>query len=279
MLMPARQLVGPMPDILVQRDGEVVAVTLNRPHVYNAFTREMVRELRETLGTICADASAGAIVLTGAGRAFCSGGDVAEMEANVHRAEQHFLELTEHHHAVVRLLVEGPKPVVCAINGVAAGGGFGLALCGDIRIMAEGAKLKPAYFRLGVAPDGGSTWLLPRLVGMSRAQELIFHDRPVDADESLALGLVHEVAPADELMPRALDEARALAAGPSFALAAAKRLMAATTSNDVAQQLALERRLNSESGATREFAEGARAFREKRAPDFRAARQAAGLNP
>ena len=277
--MRAPPLVRPMPDILVQRDGEVAVVTLNRPHVYNAFTRDMVRELRDALATLCGDASVGAIVLTGAGRAFCSGGDVAEMEANVHRAEQHFLDLTEQHHAVVRLLVEGPKPVVCAINGAAAGGGFGLALCGDIRVMAQGAKLKPAYFRLGVAPDGGSTWLLPRLVGMSRAQELIFHDRAVDADEALALGLVHEVAPADELMARALEEARALAAGPAFALAAAKRLMAATTSNDVAQQLALERRLNSESGATPEFAEGARAFREKRAPDFRTARQAAGLNP
>lgn len=258
-----------MPDVEVLREGAVAIVRLNRPHVYNAFTLQMIRELRRELERFVVDAGVGAIVLTGQGKAFCSGGDVAEMDANVHRAEQHFLDLTFDHHAVVRLLVEGPKPVVCALNGVAAGGGFGLALCGDLRVASETARFKPAYFRLGVAPDGGSTWLLPRLVGFTRAQELLFHDRVVSAEEAVALGLVHEVVPADELMPRALEEARALAKGPPFALAAAKRLMASTSSSDLASQLALERRLNSESGGTPEFAEGARAFREKRDPKFR----------
>src|SRR5581483_10190876 len=139
---------------------------------------------------------------------------------------------------------------------------------GDLRIASEQARFKPAYFRLGVAPDGGSTWLLPRLVGFTRAQELLFHDRIVDAREALELGLVHAVWPAEELMRKALIEAEALAAGPPFALAAAKRLLAQTTSHDLAQQLALARRLNSESGAAADFAEGARAFREKRGPRF-----------
>lgn len=258
-----------MADVEVRREGAVAIVTLQRPHVYNAFTLAMIRELRATLEALTRDETVGSIVLTGAGKAFSSGGDVDEMFANLHRSEQHFLDLTADHHAVVRLLVEGPKPVVCAVNGVAAGGGFGLALCGDLRIASADARFKPAYFRLGVAPDGGSTWLLPRLVGFTRAQELLFHDRVVRADEALALGLVHEVVPAERLADRAMEEARALAAGPPFALAAAKKLMATAMSSDVPTQLALERRLNSQSGGTPDFAEGARAFREKRAPKFR----------
>lgn len=256
-------------DVEVRREGAVAVVTLNRPRVFNAFTLAMVRELRARLDELTRDEEVGAILLTGAGEAFCAGGDVAEMEQNLHRAEAHFLDLTADHHAVVKLLVAGPKPVVCAIHGAAAGGGFGLALCGDLRIASEQARLKPAYFRLGVAPDGGSTWLLPRLVGFSKAQELLFHDRVVKAPEALALGLVHEVVPADRLMARAMEEAQALAKGPPFALAAAKRLMASTTSSDLDAQLALERVLNSKSGGTRDFAEGARAFREKREPKFR----------
>lgn len=271
----ARVGCGRVADVEVRREGAVALVTLHRPEVFNAFTLSMVRELRARLAEAMADPEVGALVLTGAGKAFCAGGDVQEMDGNLHRAEAHFLDLTAAHHEVVRLLVEGPKPVVCALNGVAAGGGFGLALCGDLRVAGERARFKPAYFRLGVAPDGGSTWLLPRLVGFARAQELLFHDRVVDAQEALALGLVHEVVPQERLMERALAEADALAAGPAFALAAAKRLMVATTSSDLAQQLALERRLNSESGATPEFAEGARAFREKREPDFRRARAGA----
>jgi 2-(1,2-epoxy-1,2-dihydrophenyl)acetyl-CoA isomerase len=258
-----------MPEVELRREGPIAIVTLHRPHVYNAFTLTMIRELRSILETLVRDETVGALVVTGSGKAFCSGGDVDEMFGNLHRAEHHFLDLTADHHAVVKLLVEGPKPVVMAINGVAAGGGFGLALCGDLRIASSAAKFKPAYFRLGVAPDGGSTWLLPRLVGSARAQELLFHDRVVDAEEAEGLGLVHEVVEPDELMPRALDEARALAAGPPFALAAAKRLMAATTSATLDAQLALERKLNSESGGTPEFAEGAKAFREKREPKFR----------
>lgn len=254
--------------VRVERDGLVAIVTLDRPEVYNAFTLAMIKELRARLEEITRDDAVGAIVLTGAGNAFCSGGDVAEMEANLHRAHDHFLDLTADHHVVVKLLVAGPKPVVCAIHGAAAGGGFGLALCGDLRLASTAARLKPAYFKLGVAPDGGSTYLLPRLVGLSKAQELLFHDRVVKAEEALALGLVHEVVPPEALMRRALEEARALAAGPAFALAAAKRLLAATTSNDLDVQLAMERTLNAQSGATPEFAEGARAFREKRAPAF-----------
>jgi 2-(1,2-epoxy-1,2-dihydrophenyl)acetyl-CoA isomerase len=257
-----------MSEIEVQREGAVAIVTLNRPEVYNAFTLTMIRGLRARLDELTRDEAVGAIVLTGAGKAFCSGGDVQEMLANVYRAEQHFLDLTADHHAVVTLLVAGPKPVVCALNGVSAGGGFGLALCGDLRIAATNARFKPAYFKLGVAPDGGSTWLLPRLVGFTRAQELLFHDRFVEAPEALALGLVHALAPPGDLLSRAIEEARSLAAGPAFALAAAKRLMAATMSSDLATQLALERRLNSQSGGTPEFREGAMAFREKREPSF-----------
>lgn len=259
-----------MADVEIRKEGAVAVVTLDRPDVYNAFTLAMIREMRARLEELTRDEAVGAIVLTGAGKAFCSGGDVAEMFDNLHRAEEHFLDLTADHHAVVTLLVAGPKPVVCALNGVAAGGGFGLALCGDIRIASTSARFKPAYFKLGVAPDGGSTWLLPRLVGFTRAQRILLDDRMMTAEEAREMGLVHEVVPAGELMPCALAEAARLASGPSFALAAMKRLMAETTSHDLAKQLALERRLNSQSGGTAEFREGARAFKEKREPRFRA---------
>ena len=260
-----------MSDVEASAEDGVAVFRLNRPAVFNAFTLSMVRELRAGLQEALEDPRVGSILVTGAGKAFCAGGDVEEMLANLHRAEQHFLDLTHDHHAVVRMLVAGPKPVVCAINGVAAGGGFGLALCGDLRLAGDQARFKPAYFRLGVAPDGGSTWLLPRLVGFTRAQELLFHDRVVKAEEAVALGLVHEVVPQERLMERAMDEARALARGPPFALAAAKEMMAATTSHDLVTQLHLERRLNAASGGTADFAEGARAFREKRDPRFRQA--------
>lgn len=257
-----------MTDVVLRREGSVAIVTLQRPDVHNAFTLAMVRELHGVLEKEIADRSVRALVLTGAGNAFCAGGDVVEMLANVHRAERHFLDLTAEHHAVVKLLVEGPKPIVVAVNGVAAGGGFGLALCGDLRIGSTEARFKPAYFKLGVAPDGGSTWLLPRLVGFARAQELLFHDRIVRAEEARSLGLLHDVVPPGELQARALHEASSLAQGPSFALASAKRLMASTTSSDLTTQLSLERKLNSESGGTPDFAEGARAFRGKREPKF-----------
>lgn len=257
-----------MGDIEVHREGAVAVVTLQRPEVYNAFTLAMIRELRARLEELTRDDAVGAILLTGKGKAFCSGGDVQEMLDNVLRAEQHFLDLTADHHAVVSLLVAGPKPVVCALNGVSAGGGFGLALCGDIRIGSTKARFKPAYFKLGVAPDGGSTWLLPRLVGFSRAQKILLDDRMMDAEEALTLGLLHEVVEPEALLARAMAEAQRIAAGPAFALAAGKRLLAATTSNDLATQLALERRLNSQSGGTPEFREGAAAFREKRDPVF-----------
>lgn len=259
-----------MADVEITKEGAVAIVTLSRPDVYNAFTLAMIREMRARLEELTKDEGVGAIVLTGAGKAFCSGGDVAEMLDNVHRAEQHFLDLTADHHEVVKLLVAGPKPVVCALNGVAAGGGFGLALCGDIRIASTSARFKPAYFKLGVAPDGGSTWLLPRLVGFTRAQRILLDDRMMSAEEACETGLVHEVVPPEKLMERAMGEAQRLASGPAFALAAAKKLMAETTSNDLTKQLALERRLNSQSGGTAEFREGARAFKEKREPRFRA---------
>ena len=257
-----------MADVEVREEGSVAVVTLNRPAVHNAFTLAMMRDLHAVLVEATRERRVRALVLTGAGSSFCAGGDVDEMLANVDRAEAHFLDLTAAHHAVVRLLVEGPLPVVCALRGPAAGGGFGLALAGDLRFAATDARLKPAYFRLGVAPDGGSTWLLPRLVGLARAQEILYHDRVIRAEEAKALGLVHDVVEPDALLPRALSEARRLAEGPAFALAAAKRLLASTPSCDLTQQLALERRLNSESGGTPEFREGARAFVEKREPRF-----------
>ncbi|MHB8604129.1 MAG: enoyl-CoA hydratase/isomerase family protein [Thermoplasmatota archaeon] len=248
--------------------GRVAEITLDRPEKLNAFDVATSRALADAARKAAVDDGARAVLLTGAGRAFCAGGDVAEMLANAQDGESYLYALTEHHHAAVEAFLSMPKPVIVAVNGVAAGGGFGLALVGDLRFCATDASFKPAYFGIGVVPDGGSTWLLPRLVGVSRAQEILFRDRSVAADEAVAIGMMHRAVPPAQLLDVAREEARACAARPAFALAGAKRLLASSLAQDWNAQLADERRWNARSGATADFREGVAAFKEKRKPKF-----------
>lgn len=250
-----------------ERRGSVAEIALNRPEKLNAFDVATVRELRLAVRQANEDAAVRAILLTGAGKAFTGGGDVDEMIANAGNGKEYVLSLTAEHHPLVHDLLTG-KPVVTAVNGAAAGGGFGLALCGDIRLGCEHTKFKPAYFRIGVVPDGGITWALPRLVGIAKAQEILYRDRAIGPEEALALGLLHRVVAAKDLTEEARREAEALAAAPAFALASAKHLLNTAFANDMPTQLADERRLNGESGGTADFREGIRAFKEKRQPKF-----------
>lgn len=256
--------------VLASREGPVALVTLCRPDRFNAFDLATIQALEKTVEAALADEGVRALVLTGEGRAFCAGGDVAEMAAKGDAASGHFLDLTAAHHPLVELLVSGRKPVVTAVNGVAAGGGVGLALAGDYRVGGASARFRSAYFKLGVSPDGGATFLLPRLVGMAAAQRFLYRDETVGAEEARALGLLHEVVPDAELRARALQVATELAGLPLGAFARTKALLASSVggAGSLRDQLDAERHLIAESATTAEFREGARAFSEKRAPRF-----------
>lgn len=218
----------------------VATVTMDGPGRLNAFSPEDARQLDETVHAALADADVDALVLAGANGAFCAGADVKRMAATP-RAErgQLFRDLTKHHHEVVRSLRIAPKPVVTAVDGPAAGGGFGLALAGDLRLASPRAVFTPGYLTLGVPPDGGLTHALPRAVGPAQAQRVLLEDARVGAEEAQRLGIVHRVT--DDVAAAARAEARRLAAWPREAFAATKGLLNATFDNPLTVQLAEER--------------------------------------
>lgn len=259
-----------MDRVAVERKGPVATVRIARPDRYNAFDVETVGEIRRALESVSEDDAVRSVLLTGEGSAFCAGGDTDEMlEALDDGApDRLFKELTRHLHAAIVETRRMPKPVVAAVNGAAAGGGFGLALAADIRVASEDAFFLPAYFEIGVVPDGGITWFLPRIVGRGRAFEILLRDRRVPADEAAEIGLVDRVVPGDELLPAARDLAGELADGPPIAVAEAKALLDRSLERSLEAQLERERRANAASARTDDFAEGLRAYHGDRDPDF-----------
>jgi len=251
-------------------EGAVRTITIDRPDRRNALDTPSMRELRLALEAAALDPSVRAVVLTGAGGAFCAGGDVATMEE--HRASgrlaELFHELTGEQELSVRAVVGMEKPVVAALPGVAAGGGLSLALAADWRVAAEEAVLVPAFPGLGAVPDGGLTYFLPHFLGIGLAQELLFTNAKVPAARARELGLVHEVCPAGELAARAAARARELADGPTFAYGRTKHLLESAFHESLASQMVLERRGAVEAAQGTELPEGIRAFREKRKPKF-----------
>ncbi|MCA1813130.1 MAG: enoyl-CoA hydratase/isomerase family protein [Halobacteriales archaeon] len=259
-----------MDAVRAERVGPVQVLTLDKPERSNAFDAPMAEELHAKVRAAARDGSVRCLLLTATGKAFCAGGDAKAMRAAQERgqAPELFASLTEHLHPTVRLLHTMPKPTLCAVNGAVAGGGYGLALACDLRLGSEHARFKTAYLALGVVPDGGVTWLLPRIVGPARARELLLLDEAVDAPRALELGLLHRVVPADELGVQALAVAERLAALPQAAAARTKQLLAERPARSLAAQLGLERKWNRASAGEADFAEGLRAFGEKRAPRF-----------
>ena len=221
--------------------GAVATITLNRPEKLNAFSGTMRQDLLAALQQAEADQDVRAIVLTGAGRAFCAGGDVAFMSTlqseNDTRA---FRGLLDAGRDIILKIASMQTPVLAAINGVAAGAGCNLALACDYRIAADDAKLSESFVRIGLQPDWGGTWLLPRLVGKSRALELMLTGRMVEASEALAIGLVDRVVPAAEVLPAAQTLAATFAAAPPVAARSIRRALAAAGTNDLRAQLELE---------------------------------------
>jgi enoyl-CoA hydratase/carnithine racemase len=254
-------------------DGEIGTLTLNRPDAFNAMSPEMIFDLGTAFAWFADQAPLRALIITGAGKAFCSGGDINGFKDGV---EDDSIDLpaqvrrgAEALHVAIVDLRRIPYPVICAINGPAAGAGFSLALACDIRIASETAFLACAYGRIGASPDGGMTYFLPRVVGPSRALEILLEDPNMTAKDALEEGLVSSVVAADELMDAARAKAAQLAEMAPHYVKMAKRLCGVSVENSITEHLQLERHGIADSMATEDLREGAIAFFSGDKPVFR----------
>jgi 2-(1,2-epoxy-1,2-dihydrophenyl)acetyl-CoA isomerase len=256
--------------VKLERADGVATLTLNRPDAYNALDLTLGRELFQASIELDEDPGVRCVVVTGAGRAFCAGGDVKSFVDNLSRIGVHIKELTTYLHGAISRLCRSDKPVIMAVNGVAAGGGFSLALSGDLVVAAESAKFTMAYSRIAATPDGSSSYFLPRLVGLRRALELYLTNRPLTAREALEWGMITRVVADAELGAEVAQLARELAQGPSKAFGAAKRLFHTSTWESLETQMELEAQAIAASGHTEDFHAGVTAFADKKPlPTFR----------
>jgi 2-(1,2-epoxy-1,2-dihydrophenyl)acetyl-CoA isomerase len=251
--------------VLVENKGAVRILTLNRPERLNALNPEIQDGLRRAFDDIEADDTVRAVLLTGAGRGFCAGADLNQ-NAGITRDLGEALE--KQYNPLVRRMRALPKPIVAAINGVAAGAGVNIALAGDIIIAAKSANFTQAFIRIGLVPDAGGTFFLPRLIGEARARGLAMLGETITAAQALEYGLVFRLFDDDVFATEALTIATNLAAKPTQALAAIKQAFAASATNTLDAQLDLERDLQRRMGTTPDFAEGVKAFIEKRPAQF-----------
>ncbi len=248
----------------IEIDDEIATLTLNRPDAFNAMSPELIEELWTAFGWLADRAPIRALIITGAGAAFCAGGDITWFKKGMEESPE-FISASVRkgaealHNAIVDLRrIE--VPVIGAINGPAAGAGFSLALACDIRIASDGAFFAPAYGRIGASPDGGMTYFLPRVVGPAKALELLLDDPNLPAADALALGLVSEVVPGDELMTRAQERATKLAKMAPHYVKMAKRLVGVSLENSITEHLQLERHGIADSMATEDARNGVTAF-------------------
>jgi 2-(1,2-epoxy-1,2-dihydrophenyl)acetyl-CoA isomerase len=249
------------------RDG-VASISLARPTAYNALNLEMTRELFLAAIRADEDAAVRAIVVTGAGKAFCGGGDVKSFADAGAGAPAILKELTTYLHAAISRLCRARKPVITAVNGVAAGGGMSLALTGDLVLAAESARFTMAYAKIAAAPDGSSTYFLPRLIGMRRAFELYYTNRVLSAREAMEWGLVNRVHPDAELAGAVHALAAELAEGPTYAFGRARELLQRSSEESLETQMELEAQAIAACGATGDFQRAVVAFAKKEAVKF-----------
>ncbi len=251
------------------KDG-VVTLTLNRPARLNALSTPIMEGLLEALPRLAADTRVGVVVLTGAGRAFCSGGDVKSMaDATAQRSGGDAVGRLRSRMEVSRLLHEIEKPTIAMVNGVAAGAGLSIALACDLRIAAQSARFITAFAKVGFSGDFGGSYFLSKLVGTGKARELYYLADPLDAGQALSLGIVNQVVADDKLVDTTMALARRLAQGPRIALGLMKQNFNAAESGTLGELLDLEARRQVETGRTEDHREAARAFVEKRPPVFK----------
>jgi 2-(1,2-epoxy-1,2-dihydrophenyl)acetyl-CoA isomerase len=250
--------------------GKAATIRFNRPEALNALSLKLCVDIRSAIEQAAAD-GARAVIMTGSGRAFCSGGDLREMRSmweKEGRIEAFLEEPLRALHDVILLIRETPIPFVAAVNGVCAGAGTNFALACDLVIAAEDASFNEAFVRIGLSPDCGGTFFLPRTVGEKVAAELFMLGGSVDARRALEIGMINRVVPAEALMDEAAQLAAMLAAGPTGSIGRIKRMLNASFSNDLRGQLALEHECQIESGRGDDFKEGVAAFFDKRPPEF-----------
>jgi 2-(1,2-epoxy-1,2-dihydrophenyl)acetyl-CoA isomerase len=254
-----------MPSILISLEAGVQTITLNRPDKLNAFLPEMHQELRGALEQALDDEAIRAVLLTGAGRAFCAGQDLSQRKVDPGAAPIDLsVSLGSYYNPLVRRLRELPKPVVCAVNGVAAGAGANIALACDVVLAARSASFVQSFARLGLVPDSGGTWFLPRLVGPARAMGLALLAEPLPAEDAERWGLIWKAVDDAQLMSEATALARRLAAGPTKGYGLIKRALHASQGNSLDAQLDLERDLQREAGFSEDYRKGVAAFLEKK---------------
>ena len=254
--------------LLTETTDRVLTLTLNRPSVYNALTPELGRALGDALKQAGRDRSIGAVVLTGSGRAFCSGQDLAALEIAEDRPPELGELLRREYNGLVLQMRRLDKPIVAAVNGVAAGAGLSLALASDLRIAADTATFVEAFVNIGLVPDAGSMYFLPRLVGLAKALELSLLGERVTAEEALRIGLVNRVVSADELAEAAAELARKLASSAGVALGLTKRGLNRSLESGLDEMLEQEALLQEVAGRTADFREGVTAFKDKRPAQF-----------
>jgi 2-(1,2-epoxy-1,2-dihydrophenyl)acetyl-CoA isomerase len=258
-----------MSDILFDAAAGVATITLNRPEVLNSITRSMAAELRPALERVASDETLRAIVLTGAGRGFCAGQDLAEAAPPDGVMPDLGDIVRDSYNPVIRAIRTIEKPVICAVNGVAAGAGANLAFACDIAFASSKATFVQSFTRIGVIPDSGGTFILPRIVGLQRAAVLTMLAEKISAEQARDWGLVYLVTEPETLLETAVGTARQLAAHPTRALGLTKRAFNKSLGIDLSEQLDFEEEMQREAGRTEDYAEGVRAFLEKRLPVFK----------
>ena len=257
-----------MSDLLYEVKDKIATITLNRPDKLNAFTGPMIDAWAKALAEAQADDDVNVVVVTGAGRAFCAGGDVARMRETKPTPLENKNQLWENIHRVPRTLEAMDKPVIAMVNGLAVGAGMGMCLMCDVRIASDEARFSTGYVRVGLVPGDGDTYFLPRLVGAAKALELLWTADFVDAQEALRLGIVNRVVPAGDLAQQTRAFAEQLAGGPQIPIRMIKRLVYQSLRLDLRTHLDLVSSHMAVVRETADHAEGVAAFKEKRPPKF-----------